>query len=379
MRNHHLRTRFLFVLAAAEVLLILMVILFFLLIAAVFLFRLPMRPPAVHGILTAFFGEEQLALLPWMLALWVFLSLAAAAVIIAVLLLRLNRKVTRPIEDLTAATEKICAGEYDVEIIGSEEREIDDLCRSLDAMRLRLKERSLREQAILEDRHRLIANISHDMRTPVTTIKGYVQAIEDGVASTPEQIENCFRHIRAKAEFLEYLAEDMTEYSDHESGRMRYNFEDVELRAFLGDMAEEYRDETESGGFVFSLSLPEEDVMVRADRRRLQRVMQNLLSNAIKYNRPGGSVGVALEAKGPYAYICVSDSGVGIPAASLKKVFDSFYREDSSRGGVSGHGLGLAIAKQIVEAHHGKIWMQSREGEGSMAFLCLPLKRGRKE
>lgn len=119
--------------------------------------------------------------------------------------------------------------------------------------------------------------------------------------------------------------------------------------------------------------------MVRADRRRLQRVMQNLLSNAIKYNCPGGSVGVALEAKGPYAYICVSDSGVGIPAASLKKVFDSFYREDSSRGGVSGHGLGLAIAKQIVEAHHGKIWMQSREGEGSMAFLCLPLKRGRKE
>ena len=102
--------------------------------------------------------------------------------------------------------------------------------------------------------------------------------------------------------------------------------------------------------------------------------MQNLLSNAEKYNRPGGEIAVSLEAEGDYVYIMVADSGVGIPEASLKKVFDSFYREDDVRGLADGHGLGLAIARRIVAAHRGKIWLQSREGEGTCAFLALPRK-----
>lgn len=305
--------------------------------------------------------------------LWIVMMLLLVCGSAAGFLWRLNRKVAEPLQALESATKKICGGEYDAEIIGADTEEIDALCCSLDAMRLRLKEKAASEAAVLADRSLLVANISHDMRTPVTTIRGYLQAIEEGIASTPEQIRDCYEHIRTKTRFLENLADDMTEFSDLESGRLRYTFEDVELCGFLKDMAAEYRDEAAAGGFVFTCSVPEERVLLRADRYRLQRVMQNLLSNAIKYNRPGGRIDVTLEVHAPYIYLCVSDSGIGVGDDSLKKVFDSFYREDASRGSVSGHGLGLAISRQIVEDHRGKIWMQSKGvGEGARVYLCFP-------
>lgn len=317
------------------------------------------------------FGMDRSGMIPVIL-LWFFLVAVAAFSIGAAVLVRLRHKVTDPIEELKTAADMICDGEYHVKILGAEDWEINELCRSLDRMRLRLLEEAATEKAVLADRNLLIANISHDMRTPITTIRGYLQAMEDGIAHTPEQIADCYSHIRAKTEFLEFLAADMTEYSDHEAGRLCYCFEDVELCCFLRDMEAEYREEVENKGFGLSLFLPQKEVYLRADRYRLQRVMQNLLSNAVKYNRPGGHIEVSLEEDRNYIYLCVADNGIGVKDDSLKKVFDSFYREDSSRGNVSGHGLGLAISRQIVEAHRGKIWMQSKENEGTQVFLCFP-------
>lgn len=328
----------------------------------------------LHHAMHNYWEMEKEALLPYVL-IWVVCVLLAVTVTCVILLMRLYRKVATPIGELKAATDHICGGDLNTEVIGSEDREINELCRSLDTMRQRLKANQVAEEAARRDRSLLIANISHDMRTPVTTIKGYLQAIRDGVADTPEQVERCYRHIYAKTEFLERLAADMTEFSQQEAGRLCYRFETVELKAFLKDMAAEYRQETEDKGLTFSLDLPETTVVIRADRHRLQRVVQNLLSNAMKYNKPGGSIHVSLENAAPYGYIRVADSGIGIGGDSLKKIFDTFYREDSSRGGVSGHGLGLAIAKQIIENHRGKIWVQSKEGQGTEVFLCLPLSQ----
>ena len=334
----------------------------------------PSDSSVLHHAMRSFWEMEKKHLIPYALV-WVFCVLVAVTVTCVILLMRLYRKVAEPIGDLKAATDHICGGDLNTEIIGSEDREINELCRSLDMMRQRLKTNQVAEEAAKKDRSLLIANISHDMRTPVTTIKGYLQAIRDGVADTPDQVEKCYRHIYAKTEFLERLAADMTEFSQQESGRLCYHFETVELKAFLNDMAEEYRQETEDKGLSFSLSSPETPVLIRADRHRLQRVVQNLLSNAMKYNKPGGSINVTLETADSYAYIRVADSGIGIGGDSLKKVFDTFYREDASRGNVSGHGLGLAIAKQIIENHRGKIWVQSKAGEGTEVFLCLPLSQ----
>ena len=338
----------------------------------VYILHRPADTTVLQNAVHAFWEVGKQHLIPYML-IWLLLVLATLAVSCVVLLMWLYRKVAKPLEDLKIATDQICAGDLNADIIGAEYREIDELCRSLDTMRQKLKYNAAAEAAAKRDRSLLIANISHDMRTPVTTIKGYLQAIRDGIADTPEQVDNCHRHIYAKTEFLERLAADMTEFSQQETGRLCYRFERVELGAFLKDMAAEYKEETEEKGFVFSLFLPEIPVYIRADRYRLQRVVQNLLSNAMKYNKPGGSIHVALEIAGPYAYIRVADNGIGIAGASLKKIFDTFYREDASRGNVSGYGLGLAIAKQIIDTHRGKIWIQSKEGEGTEVFLCLPL------
>lgn len=340
----------------------------------IYVIHRPSDCSVIQNAARSFWGVEKQHLLPYML-IWLVCVSVAMAVTCVVLLMRLYRKVATPLEELKMATNLICDGDLNVVIIGAEDREIDELCVSLDTMRQKLKNNAAAEAAAKKDRSLLIANISHDMRTPVTTIKGYLQAIRDGIADTPEQVEKCHSHIYAKTEFLERLAADMTEYSQQESGRLCYHFETVELNAFLRDMAEEYKEETEEKGFVFSLFLPDEPVYIRADRYRLQRVVQNLLSNAMKYNKPGGSINVALETAGQYGYIRVADSGIGIAGESLKKVFDTFYREDASRGSVSGYGLGLAIAKQIIETHRGKIWAQSKEGEGTEVFLCLPLSQ----
>ncbi len=369
---HRLKTRFAITYITAIAAFLLLTVVITALVVFVILVRHGERVYTFFDVPGSFLHLNGAMLLPYLL-LWLLLLILAAVSIGAFLLSRLHHKVTMPIEDLRIATDYISNGEYDADIIGGEDLEINDLCRSLDKMRLRLKEKSATEAAIMADRNLLIANISHDMRTPLTTIRGYLQAIEDGVAQTPEQIQNCYDHIKAKTEFLEFLAADMSEYSDQESGRLRYCFEDVELCGFLRDMAAEYGEDTASKGFEFSISIPETEVYLRADCYRLQRVLQNVLSNAIKYNKPGGRIDVSLEVTPPYAYICVADSGIGVADESLKKVFDSFYREDSSRGNVSGHGLGLAIARQIVESHKGKIWMQSKENEGTQVFLCFPL------
>lgn len=370
MQKKELKTRFLTTYIGAMAVFLGAAVAVTLLFVLVLLLTEPAFSAVIHDIARYFVINDYAV---FQLLLWLGLLLVLVLILGAASFRYFNRKVAEPLKTLTIATDQICGGEYDAEIIGADTEEIDELSRALDGMRLRLKEKAAAEEAMLADRSLLIANISHDMRTPVTTIRGYLQAIEEGVAQTPEQIRDCYDHIRAKTRFLEFLAADMAEFSDLESGRLRYNFENVELCGFLEDMAAEYSDDAAAKGFAFTCSLPKEKVVLRADRYRLQRVLQNLLSNAIKYNRPGGRIDVTLEVNAPYIYLCVSDSGIGVGGDSLKKVFDSFYREDSSRGNVSGHGLGLAISKQIVEAHHGKIWMQSKVGEGTRVYLCFPL------
>ena len=370
MRQKNLRSRFFIIFVGAVAAFLVAAIAVSAFIVLVLLVSEPAFSDVIHEAARFFVIHDDAKIF---LCIWFILMAVIFGGVFFGFSLYFDRKVATPLSELRRATDMICDGEYDTEIIGADTDEIDGLSRSLDGMRLRLKEKAAKESALLADRSMLIANISHDMRTPITTIRGYVQALEEGVAQTPEQVEECYDHIRAKTEFLEYLAADMSEFSDLESGRLRYSFEDVELCGFLRDMAEEYGEEAEAKGFVFSSHFPDTEVFLRADRYRLQRVMQNLLSNAIKYNRPGGKIDVTLEIAEPYIYLCVSDSGIGVGGDSLRKVFDSFYREDSSRGNVSGHGLGLAISKQIVEAHHGKIWMQSEQDVGTRVYLCFPL------
>ena len=282
--------------------------------------------------------------------------------------------VIRPLRSLQAAMKEIRDGNLDFTLEVDSDSEIGMLCRDFEEMRIRLKESAEEKVAYDKESKMLLSNISHDLRTPLTAIKGYVEGIRDGVANTPEKRDHYLEVVYAKTLVLEGLVGNMTDFSEYELGRMQYHFERVELSAFLADLIPEYQADVRGREMAFVAKPLASPATVTADRGKLKRVLDNLVSNAVKYGRPGGTVVLAAEGYRQGVILSVSDDGRGIPEEALAHVFDSFFRADAARSSsVPGSGLGLAICKSIAESHHGKLWLTSREGEGTHAYLYLPL------
>jgi len=286
----------------------------------------------------------------------------------------LYRAVSEPLKDLRGAAETIAEGNLSFEVLSCEDEEINDLCISFDQIRQRLKKNAEQEKRIETERNMLIANLSHDMRTPITSIKGYLEGIRDGVADSPEKMQKYLDTIYNKALILERLVDNMTQYSELELGRMQYAFEFIDLTEYLRDLEEDYRQSLEDGGFHLDVNLLDMPLTVVADRDKLKRVLDNLLSNAIKYNKAGGNVSLLTQTDGKGVLLSISDTGMGIKESDLSKVFIGFYRGDASRSNIKGNGLGLAISKQIIESHRGKIWIKSEENIGTQVYIYLPLR-----
>lgn len=291
-------------------------------------------------------------------------------------------KVAKPLEAVRDAAENVAMGDLSFDVLtGADTEELQRLCEAVESIRRRLKESAANEVELEADRNMLIANLSHDMRTPVTTIKGYIEGINDGIANTPEKQKQYLDTIYAKTLVLERLLDNMSTYSEMELGRMQYVLEFVDIKAYMEDLAEEYGMDIEQAGLRFECELcgvPETvkggELLVVADRGKLKRVLDNLISNAVKYNREDGTVRLSMETDGKGVFISVADTGMGISKADLPKIFEGFYRADAARTNIKGNGLGLAIAKQIVESHHGKLWAKSEENIGTQIFIYLPLR-----
>lgn len=303
----------------------------------------------------------------------ILLCLGVAAVCF-ILTSRLTGRLAGTLRQLRRAADDLRAGDLDHEVLSCREQELDELCQALEGVRQRLKAAALAEAAAQEERGLLMANLSHDLRTPITAIKGYVEGIRDGVAGTPEKQAHYLDVIYGKTLALEALVRNMTDFSEYELGKMQYHFEHVELSPFLEDLVPEYAADAEDRGMTFTAAPLPCPMTVTADRGKLKRVLDNLVSNALKYGKPGGQAALSAEPYRQGVVLSVSDDGQGIPEKALNHVFDSFYRADAARSSsVPGSGLGLAICKSIAEAHHGKLWLTSREGQGTRAYLYLPL------
>lgn len=346
-------------------------------ILALFAARVPEGEDFVRSVFNLFWGELQgpRRMLPYLIGGIILLCLCVAGMCMAVTS-RMAGKLSGTLKTLCRAADNLREGELDFEILSCQERELDELCQSLESVRQRLKAAANAEAAAQEERGLLMANLSHDLRTPITAIKGYVEGIRDGVANTPEKRDHYLDTIYSKSLVLEKLVRNMSDFSEYELGRMQYHFEYVEMTAFLADLGEEYRQDAEGLGLTFTSLLPQGRYLVTADRSKLKRVLDNLVSNAIKYSRPGGSIDLTAEPYEGGLVIQVSDNGRGISSEALHHVFDSFFRADTARSSsVPGSGLGLAICRSIVDSHHGKIWLTSEEGEGTRAFVYLPLQK----
>ena len=222
------------------------------------------------------------------------------------------------------------------------------------AVRLAMEERSRGE--IEEARRRLVAAASHDLRTPLASLRLLVESIDDGVA-TGETRDRYLAEIRTHVAVLSGLVDDLFELSRIEAGDISWTMRQVELGDLIGDTVAAMRAPAEQRGVRIAAELPPGEVLAEANAEKVQRVLFNLIQNAIRHTPADGSVTVRARAAAGGVEIEVADDGEGVPAADGERVFDAFYRGDAGRG-EDGAGLGLAISRAIVEAHGGRIWLE---------------------
>lgn len=283
--------------------------------------------------------------------------------------------IVRPVNRLKLATANIKEGNLDFTMPKVPSNEIGEVCSDFEEMRLILKETSEAKIKSDVEEKELIRNISHDLKTPLTAIKGYAMGLIDGVADTPEKQQKYIRTIYSKANDMDKLIDELTIYSRLDNNRVPYTFVRINVSDYFNDCSEEIGMELEADDFKLNYNDHlKEPVYVNLDPEQIKRVVNNIVSNSVKYkaeNRPG-VISIDLYDDGDYVHLVFRDNGKGIAAKDIERIFERFYRTDDSRNSKQGgSGIGLAIVKKIVEDHKGKIWAESVEGEGTTMHLEL--------
>jgi signal transduction histidine kinase len=295
------------------------------------------------------------------LALLIFSSLASFLIV-----RHFNLAVLR----LEGATRKISEGDLDFELDPRGPEEISSLTRSFDTMRKALKEEQAR-------RSRFIMGISHDLKTPLALIQGYVEAIVDGFAADPQVQKRYLSVISDKTKALDTMVSELIEFVKMETGEWRLIFREVGLRGFLSGIARRYAQDAFilRRGFGAAIDLPD-DLRVSMDEGLVERALENLIGNAIRYTEAGGRIELRARSDGREAELSISDTGIGIPQEDLDRIFDPFFRGTNSRR-EQGLGLGLTTVKSIVEGHGWRIEVASKMGEGATFSIRIPLPEDR--
>ena len=304
-----------------------------------------------------------------------FLAIIFILVLTAMVLTQwIHKDVFAPINRLNLAMQKIAEGNFDYMLESEDDNEIGELYRNYEDMRLRLKE-STEEKIQNEKQNReLISNITHDLKTPITAIKGYVEGIIDGVADTPERRDKYLRTIYTKANDMDRLINELTYYSSIDNNRIPYNFHRINVAEFFADCVEDVGLDLESKNIQLNYSnLVEPDTRIIADPEQLKKVINNIIGNSIKYmDKEKGVIDIRLLDEVDSIRVEIEDNGKGIAAKDLGNIFERFYRTDASRNSMKGgSGIGLSIVKKIIEDHGGYIWATSKEGEGTCLHFVI--------
>ncbi|MEN8698574.1 sensor histidine kinase [Bacillus infantis] len=312
--------------------------------------------------------------------LQLFLTARFAAVIVilvltnAILTYFVSKSILVPIRELSEAAGKISEGNLEYSVKSGSRDELGQLSNTFEEMRLKLKEAERMQKQYERNRQELIASISHDLKTPLTSIKGYVSGIQDGIAGTPEKLERYMDKISRNANDMDALIDELFLYSKLDLEQMPYNFEKVKLDSFFADLIEElsFNMEKENGRAELFLE-GGECFIVKADREKLNRVVKNITQNSLKYMiKTHKRIEIRLDSRPGEVAVRIKDNGSGISKEELSRIFDSFYRTDASRNSATGgSGLGLSIARKIIEGHGGRIWAASEPGEGTSIHFTL--------
>ena len=279
-----------------------------------------------------------------------------------------------PIHKLQEAAQNVEEGNLNFEIKPEKDDEMGRLMQAFEKMRIRLRDNA--EEKLKSDREskELISNISHDLKTPITAIKCYVEGIRDGVADTPEKMDKYIKTIYNKAIDMDRLINELTTYSGIDNNRIPYNFHRINVADYFGDCVEEVGLDLEQRGIKLNYSnLVSPDTVVIADPEQMKKVINNIISNSVKYmDKPNGHIDIRILDEVDAIRVEIEDNGKGIAQKDLQKIFERFYRTDASRNSAQGgSGIGLSIVKKIIEDHGGYVWATAKEGEGTCMHFVL--------
>lgn len=298
------------------------------------------------------------------------LLIAAAAALLAAVIVStfVTRRLVRPIQRMRDASRRIAAGEYDERVEEPSEDELGALARSFNQMAQTLEETE-------ERRRKLVGDVAHELRTPLANIRSVMEGLMDGVLP-PDP--STFHQVEREVTRLQRLVQDLEALSRAEAGQMLLEREVVDPSRFIEDAATRLRSQYEDKGVELVIRLPEQRPAVSADKWRMTQVMLNLLGNALQYTPQGGQVTVTVERDQDQIIVRVADTGIGMAPEHLPHVFERFYRVDKSRSRTGGgSGIGLTIARHLVEAHGGQLWAESAgPGQGSTFTFTLPTTGG---
>jgi len=289
--------------------------------------------------------------------------------------LRLEKRIFRPIEALRKGVEQITGGNYDIKIDGNVRNEIGLLIASFNEMAVKLAEGEKIKAEYENNRKALFANISHDLKTPITSIQGYIEAILDNKDMPDENKTRYMQIIHNNVIYVNKLIDDLFLFARLDMQKLSFNFEKVSVKDFMRDMAEEFSIELDEKRVKFCYSDEvKDDLYVLVNGKRIHQVLNNIIGNSLRYGPEDGLViKCTLREQDGLACINITDNGPGIAADRLPYIFDRFYRINNNRTkDPISTGLGLSIARELMEAHGGNIKVESNEGEGASFTISLP-------
>jgi signal transduction histidine kinase len=284
-----------------------------------------------------------------------------------------SRKLIRPLAKMEETARHIAEGEFGRQIQVTSEDEVGRLACSFNRMSTQLSEKI--EAIVRLDRLRqeLLSDVSHELRTPLTVIRGFSEAVLDGLVKSKEQEQLYLKNIIDESERLRRLVDELLDLKGMEAAKTFDEMEYVVLNKLVQITVERLRHMANSKEITLTLTVLEQNITVWGNIDRLKQVLTNLLDNAIKHSETGGSVSVTLGIKNMYAFISVKNAGAGIPREELVNIWERFYKVDKSRSRRgTGTGLGLSIVRKIIEMHDGKVSAESEPGHGAVFTVSLP-------
>jgi signal transduction histidine kinase len=288
----------------------------------------------------------------------------------------ISNSITQDLQGLVKGAKRISHGDFTTRVAVSGEDEVAQLAQAFNQMATQLESAIEAERALDEARRNLVAWASHDLRTPLTSLMVMLDALADGIVDDPETVVRYLRQSQNEVERMNALINDLFELAQLDAGYQNMDFEWISLSDLISDTLESFAAQAKEQGVILEGSITSEVDPIWAAPDKLSRVLDNLVANALRYTSEGGSIFLEASLVRDQVQVEVRDTGSGIAAEDIPRVFDRFYRGEKSRarngekgGGV---GLGLAIVKGLVKAHGGDIWVESKPDTGTRFWFKLP-------